>query len=112
MSNAIHKFQEAKTDLGYLKAWSSLIGAPYHGGGGGIGEVIRAAVSLTVYHQASHGSTNYHDPRSCQEYLNEAAKLMGPAIIHKAIELAEANVRVLADAAKSEAEEVLSSVSP
>lgn len=106
MSNAIQKFQQAKAELGYIKAWANLIGSEYHGGGGGIGEIVKAHAEFTIYHQACNGSTNYHECREASPFVNEAVRLMGGAIIRKAIALAEANMQELAKAALAEAEEV------
>lgn len=106
MSNAIQKFQEAKANLEYLKAWASLIGKEYHDGGGGVGSVVRASAHLTIYHQASNGATNYHDIPSCQDYIDRALLEKSGAIIGHAIYLAETRLQEVAREALGEVEEV------
>ena len=104
---AIQQFQKAKCHLDYLKGWASLIGKEYHGGGGGLGDVVKASCKLTIYFQASNGSTNYHDVPAGQEFIDEALKRMSGAVVGRAIQLAEENLKELAKAAAAEANAVI-----
>ena len=106
--STIERFNEKKRQLGYAKALVSLIGKEYHGGGGGIGKVVRATASICVYHQYSNGDTNYHDSDGAfNTYLaNSLIKNQGK-IIGDAIAAFEADCQALAAEALKDHEQLM-----
>ena len=101
--DAIGEYDNAKWDLANAKKWAALIGAPYDGGGGGIGKVVGVDRSdMRIYHQRSNGSQNYHSTPS--EYLATCISMviaeMAPTIIAKAIAMMERGLVQKAAAAK------------
>ena len=79
-STKIEQYNSAKREQSACQQWAALLGSPYRGGGGGIGELrsVRLAKgegSPTIYHQASDGATNYHAmPLSLSAHMEEAIK--------------------------------------
>ena len=73
--------EQLKNRKAYIE-WLDLVGQPYRGGGGGVGEFHN---SRQIYHQAYDGATNYHDmPRCIEEYYYKALLSMS-ADIHKEV---------------------------
>lgn len=58
---AIENLKKLQRDYEDAQAWLGLIGSPYCGGGGGVGELKAVDMTAVVYHQPSDGATNYHD---------------------------------------------------
>ncbi len=85
MTTAIEKYSALKEQKRWADEWIALYGAPYSGGGGGIGKVSSLEAKATIYHQAYNGATNYHDiPKEFIPYFVSAAKLFFPQIIKAA----------------------------
>lgn len=80
MGTLIQQYQGAKREHDDCAAWAALIGAPYRGGGGGVGELkslqlMKGEASPTVYHQYSDGARNYHHmPAALAPHLEAAIK--------------------------------------
>lgn len=97
-SNSIETMEMLRNSIKQAKSWRALIGAPYNGGGGGIGSVVNATVSMDIYHQYTHGATNHH-PIPCPALKAEMEAIVngiGATIIDGAIAALETK---LADAA-------------
>lgn len=58
----ISEFLKFKREHSRATEWANLLGAPYHGGGGGIGALTMLKAEMKIYHQAYNGATNYHEP--------------------------------------------------
>lgn len=76
MASKIEQYVAAKRVQDDCLEWAALIGSPYRGGGGGVGELRSLGLGqVTVYHQYSNGSQNYHDiPSALTPYLCTAIK--------------------------------------
>ena len=76
MATKIEQYNAAKREQTTCLAWTELIGNKYRGGGGGIGELKSLSLgSVTVYHQYSDGTTNYHEiPAALAPHLCAAIK--------------------------------------
>ena len=106
--NAIEAFQKKRNELATARGWAGLIGRPYCGGGGGIGEVRSADAGFTIYHQPTDGATNYHTNPTClRPYIERVVLSDATSIIGRALDLMAADVAEAARKARAEAEEVL-----
>ena len=106
--NAIEAFQKKRNELGNAREWAQLIGKPYRGGGGGIGEVRSAYADFEIYHQETDGATNYHTNPTClRPYIERVVLSEASSIIGRALDLLAADVAEAARKARAEAEEVL-----
>jgi hypothetical protein len=97
-SNSIETMEKLRKSIREAQEWRSLIGSPYNGGGGGIGSVVNVTVSMEIYHQYTHGATNYH-PIPCpalKAEMEAIVKGMGAKIIDEAIAALEAKLAVAA----------------
>ena len=101
--DAIAEYVQAKRDIATSKKWAALIGASYHGGGGGIGKVVGLDdIRMQIYHQSSNGAEGYHMApcahlKAC---IGLAMAKMAPTIIAQAIALMEQGLTDKAAAAK------------
>ena len=108
MATAIEKYKDAKADHGHCRAWASLIGSRFHGGGGGIGYLHSLCLASgeaapTVYHQRSDGAKNYHTmPKSLQPHLEAAIKARFGALLRDALERQEQGLKASAELAMKE----------
>jgi hypothetical protein len=101
--SAITAFSKKSNELSEAKRWGGLYGAPYHGGGGGIGSIKGMKFAATIYHQYSDGATNYHDsPEGLNVAIATIIKADFRAILDRAIALMETEKTLAAVAAKNE----------
>lgn len=108
MTTEIEKYQKAKRELSFAQAWASLIGVPYQGGGGGIGEVVRLTVQAEVYHQPYNGANNYHDiPPRLAEYISSAVKVNFGKLLADSLAAMDMEVKKLAEIAVKEHAELM-----
>ena len=106
--STIERFNEKKRHLKYAQALVSLIGKPYHGGGGGIGRIAGATASICVYYQYSNGDTNYHDSEpEFNSYLASSLIKNQGKIIEDALAAFEADCQALASEALKEHEQLM-----
>ena len=106
--NAIEAFQQKRRALRDAESWRALIGKRYGGGGGGTGNVCKAVVTLTVYHQEYDGATNYHEaPHELRGFIERIAMQRGVELIDEALAVMRMDVRSAAEKAAGEANEVL-----
>ena len=110
--SAYDQYLAASRALGELRQWANMLGAEYHGGGGGVGDVAKSSTcSLTLYYQESNGSRNYHEaPRSADRWIALGFLDVAPHVIGKALLHAEREVAQLAASAAKEATAVLEAV--
>ena len=76
MPSKIEQYNAAKIDQSRCLSWSSLIGSPYRGGGGGVGTLQPLKLpDFVVYHQYSDGDKNYHVmPAALEKHLEAVIK--------------------------------------
>lgn len=80
------KYEAAWYALHAAERYVSMVGSPYRGGGGGIGEVRTFRASTTLYYQETDGATNYHESSDSFENalglacMNNAATLFAEAL--------------------------------
>lgn len=104
--NPIDTYLKQKRELEYFREWRSLIGKEYFGGtrgkGGEYGSVVSAQGSLTIYHQASDGATNYHDlDKALVADFGEVMKEMSTALLDRLEARLVANLEPLRKAAEA-----------
>lgn len=98
METIIGDYERAKRDLESCMNWASLIGKPYRGGGGGVGELCSIKLMLgesrpTVYHQDRDGGKNYHlMPPALTQYLESAIKKRIVELLNDALVMQKADV--------------------
>ena len=106
--SAIDDYNQFKRDRRAAEDWAALIGAPYRGGGGGIGKVHRAEVKAIVYHQERDGATNYHDcPARLATALSIQTRAMFPQLLAAALADMDADGACVLAHAISEHEKML-----
>jgi hypothetical protein len=99
----IDKFTKYQQEIGYATGWAGLIGKPYHGGGGGVGEITGITLNVTVYHQEYDGATNYHDvPDALKVELARAVRRNFKTLLAEAQEAMQMEKKVLATRALEE----------
>lgn len=102
----IDDFKRLSAELHWSKNWFGKFGRPYHGGGGGIGDLVSShsdRLNLTIYHQPSNGDTNYHEiPKEFVPYMLAVIRSEFKALAAKAIEIMEGDVKKAAAEAKDE----------
>lgn len=99
----IDKFTKYQQELGYAAHWAGLIGKPYHGGGGGIGDITGVTLNVTVYHQAYDGATNYHEvPDALKVELAKAVRRNFKTLLAEAQEAMQVEKKALAAKALEE----------
>lgn len=113
MGTMIQQYQGAKREHDECAKWASLIGSPYRGGGGGIGELISLRLmngdgAPTVYHQCSNGANNYHRmPPALAPHLEAAIKARFGELLADALGRQKAALKKAAEAAAKEYGELL-----
>lgn len=113
MGTMIEQYQGAKREHEECAAWAALIGAPYRGGGGGVGELkslqlMKGEASPTVYHQSSDGAKNYHPmPAAMAPHLEAAIKARFADLLADALERQQEALKQSARAAVNEHAELL-----
>ncbi len=95
--NTIDEYQAAQHQLRKFNDWASLIGKEYFGGtrgrGGSYGQVVSAAIVLTIYHQEYDGARNYHDLEPDHaRFMALVAKDMAGELINRTRKLMEAEL--------------------
>lgn len=104
----IEAFHLKQSQLTNALDWFALYDKSYSGGGGGTGEFVNPHITLTIYHQAYDGATNYHDaPKELQFYLKKQIEKCSHLIAAQAIAEMKEDLKKLAELAKAEAEEIL-----
>lgn len=113
MGTMIQQYQGAKREHDECAAWAALIGSPYRGGGGGVGELkslqlMKGEASPTVYHQYSDGAKNYHQmPAALAPHLEAAIKARFGELLADALERQKAALKKAAEEAVKEHGELL-----
>ena len=94
MATKIEQYNAAKREQTTCLAWTALIGNPYRGGGGGVGELKSLSLgSVTVYHQYSDGANNYHEipaalaPHICAAIRARFGELVADALARQDVAL-------------------------
>ena len=109
----IEQYKTAKREANESEKWAALIGAEYHGGGGGIGSLRSFSIASgeagpTVYHQYRNGDNNYHVmPSSLRPHLEAAIKDAFPSLLADALNRQEEAVKAIAAEAVKEHAELL-----
>jgi len=113
METMIEKYKAAKRDQEYCEAWAALIGSPYRGGGGGVGELVSLRLlggesSPTVYHQYSDGAKNYHQmPAALAKHLEAAIVSNFSILLASALKMQKEEVKQKAALALEEHAQLL-----
>lgn len=108
METRIQQYEKAKNEFDKCSAWAALVGKPYIGGGGGVGELKSLHLKTdelgpTIYYQHSDGAKNYHPmPNALAQHLVEAIKARFSELLADALERQKA---ALKESAKSAVEE-------
>lgn len=108
MGETRDRFVKAKRAVGDAEAFIGMIGAPYQGGGGGVGEVRNVEVVEFVVHFQQHdGATNYHKaPSDLLDALDVVVKRRGVELLREAINVLRDNKRAAASDWHAEMEAV------
>lgn len=113
METMIKKYQGAKREHYECTEWAALIGSPYRGGGGGVGNLISVRLMAgdgapTVYHQRYDGATNYHRmPYALAPHLEAAIKARFGELLEDALGRQNAALKKAAEDAAKEHGELL-----
>lgn len=112
MSN-FETYQKIKRESTTAQEWAAKFEAPYYGGGGGMGRVVRCAFSQeenkkpTLYWQYSNGSHNYHAcPTEFMPYLERAAKQLFASLLQTALDLQKTDLKEAAEKALQERKQI------
>ena len=112
-TTSIEQYKILKCEHIEAVKWLSLIGSPYHGGGGGIGNLRTLKLDKgdgapTVYHQQYDGANNYHImPSSLAPYLEAEIKARFNELIKGALARQEVELKTASEQALKEHEELL-----
>lgn len=105
---AINRYKDAQLELEKARKWAAMLGQPYRGGGGGIGQLRTLALAIdgrraTIYYQEYNGANNYHPaPSSLIPHLEAAISAAFPAILADALDRQEKAVKEIANQAADE----------
>lgn len=95
----LEEYNKALAELHASERLFSKIGKKYGGGGGGIGHIVKADLTYSIYYQQYDGATNYHstyeESNNLRSSLAEACKIHSKEIISTTMKLMKENAEKL-----------------
>ena len=109
--NTLDMYQKIKNEESRATLWAEKLGKIYHGGGGGVGELVTVKIAnIEIYFQAYDGAMNYFEaPEPFKNYLEKSIIINSAILVDAALSLLREDLRKSAEAALDTHSELLKS---